>query len=235
MLANQGLHQRWRQQLHHILLIEQDELHCCLQDVNPQALLCFSDLYLHVLKKMINTDHFWYYAPYMKVDASNKWVVGDYLNLPFLSDSMPSILIPHVLDAISEKKQCLKEIYRILQPEGHCFITGFNSDSLFGLPVPIKHEPAFSQLVSASELRKLLIRIGFNVIMVKSFYFQPAFLQNKMKQFSKILEMVGHLVWPMMGTLYLFYISKPVLGAKQVGVIQKTRKKLHPKGLVEPT
>src|SRR5690625_7466005 len=53
--------------------------------------------------------------------------------LPFETQSIDLILLPHVLENAYDSHQVLREIERVLVPEGLVIITGFNPLSLWGL------------------------------------------------------------------------------------------------------
>ena len=53
--------------------------------------------------------------------------------LPFVSASLDLVLIPHVLEFAEQPHQILREVERVLMPEGSLIISGFNPRSLWGL------------------------------------------------------------------------------------------------------
>ncbi len=53
--------------------------------------------------------------------------------LPFESGSVDLALLPHVLEFHKHPHQILREIERVLRPEGNVIISGFNPRSLWGL------------------------------------------------------------------------------------------------------
>jgi len=53
--------------------------------------------------------------------------------LPFASNSTDLVVLPHVLEFSMDAHQILREVERILIPEGHLIILGFNPISLWGL------------------------------------------------------------------------------------------------------
>lgn len=60
-------------------------------------------------------------------------VTCDPAALPFASQSLDLLLLPHVLDFTSHPHQVLREAERVLVPEGRLMVTGFNPISLWGL------------------------------------------------------------------------------------------------------
>lgn len=53
--------------------------------------------------------------------------------LPVAADSVDLVLLPHTLDFADEPHQVLREVDRVLIPEGHVLVIGFNPLSFFGL------------------------------------------------------------------------------------------------------
>ena len=43
-------------------------------------------------------------------------------SLPFQSESIDTVLLPHVLEFVADRHQVLREAERVLKPEGHLFI-----------------------------------------------------------------------------------------------------------------
>ena len=47
--------------------------------------------------------------------------------------SIDLVILPHILECIDNPRQLLAEACRIIKPEGHIIICGFNPHSLWGL------------------------------------------------------------------------------------------------------
>ena len=60
-------------------------------------------------------------------------VALDFAELPFASQSLDLVVLPHVLEFAAEPHQVLREVERVLIPEGQVIICGFNPASLWGL------------------------------------------------------------------------------------------------------
>ena len=63
--------------------------------------------------------------------------------LPFDSQSVDLLVLPHGLEASAHPHQVLREVERVLVPEGRVVISGFNPWSLWGLRhrTPYNHPP----------------------------------------------------------------------------------------------
>src|SRR5690606_15179093 len=53
--------------------------------------------------------------------------------LPFATQSIDLVLLPHVLEFAQEPHEVLREVDRVMMPEGRLVIVGFNPWSLWGL------------------------------------------------------------------------------------------------------
>ncbi|MGI9291334.1 MAG: class I SAM-dependent methyltransferase [Gammaproteobacteria bacterium] len=53
--------------------------------------------------------------------------------LPILTDSVDAVLLPHTLELAEEPHSVLREVDRILRPDGKLIVLGFNPVSWFGL------------------------------------------------------------------------------------------------------
>ena len=60
-------------------------------------------------------------------------VVCDLRELPFAANSIDLVVMPHVLEFHDDPHQVLREVERILIPDGQLVLTGFNPVSLWGL------------------------------------------------------------------------------------------------------
>ena len=60
-------------------------------------------------------------------------VVCDLRELPFAANSIDLVVLPHVLEFHDNPHQILREVERILIPDGQLVVTGFNPLSLWGL------------------------------------------------------------------------------------------------------
>ena len=60
-------------------------------------------------------------------------VINRYEELPFATHSIDLVVMPHILEFTEDPHQVLREVERVLVPEGHVVITGFNPASLWGV------------------------------------------------------------------------------------------------------
>ena len=93
-------------------------------------------------------------------------VEADYAALPFAAGSVDLVVLPHVLEFAANPHQVLREVERVLVPEGHVVIAGFNPVSLFGLKRMLAGEdsgyPWHGQYLSTRRLKDWLALLSFD-------------------------------------------------------------------------
>src|SRR5580698_10446109 len=90
--------------------------------------------------------------------------------LPFASDSIDAILLPHTLELVEDPYAVLREAERVLCAEGCLLICGFNPLSGWGLRRLFAHTlgggvfpPQTRRLLTAGRLRDWVAVLGFDV------------------------------------------------------------------------
>jgi len=86
--------------------------------------------------------------------------------LPVLKDSVDAVLLPHTLEMATEPHSVLREVDRILRPDGKLIILGFNPVSWFGLRNVIAAEgypPGLLRQIPAGRLTDWLRLLSLNV------------------------------------------------------------------------
>lgn len=58
---------------------------------------------------------------------------AEFFDLPIASNSIDLLLLPHALEFSAQPHQILREVQRVLMPEGHAVIACFNPWSLWGV------------------------------------------------------------------------------------------------------
>lgn len=98
----------------------------------------------------------------------NTDVVAQTYNLPLLENSVDSIILAHELDFAQDPHQILREVDRVLIPNGHVAIVGFNPFSLCGLlkflPINQKQILHDARFFSSMRIKDWLHLLGFEVI-----------------------------------------------------------------------
>ncbi len=100
--------------------------------------------------------------------------------LPVESDAVDVVLLPHVLEFDRQPHEALRESFRVLVPEGHLLITGFNPRSLMGMMRFARRgrgvAPWRGHFLGVSRLKDWLALLGFDVMQVS-----PCFIHSSSK------------------------------------------------------
>ena len=147
-----------------------------------------------------------------KIDLSV--VKGEFGQLPIKSDSVDVVVLTHALEQVKNPHQVLREAYRILIPEGHIIITGFNPMSICGfwmfLQRLFKKLPKKGHLLGNWRVSDWLKLLDFQLIGGQKFYFRPPFSNPNIMQRLAFLDKIGAKFWPFFGGIYSIKAVKRV-------------------------
>jgi SAM-dependent methyltransferase len=102
-----------------------------------------------------------------QAEQSSAFVQCNFEELPFESDSLDVVVAHHVAEFSGDPHAMLRELYRVVVPEGRVILVGFNPWSLFGLRMALGHWSSASiwrnHWLSASRMQDWLRLLGFAV------------------------------------------------------------------------
>ncbi len=144
-------------------------------------------------------------------------------DLPFADNSVDLLVLPHVLERAGDPHQVLREVARVLRPEGRAIITGFNPVSLwgardiflrpFGRPlIPVEHKS-----ISLPRLRDWLGLLSFDLDQTRYGGYAPPFRKQKALDRCAFMESIGDRFWPICGSVYLLCAVKRVRAMRLLG------------------
>jgi len=170
----------------------------------------------------------------VKVDAQ-----VELSQLPIATDSVDAVLLPHSLDFSSDPHQLLREVERILIPEGRIIISGFNPWSLFGVYKLLLQRkgkiPWCAQFISVSRLQDWLRLLDFSVEIIKPVMFRPPLQNEAMMNRLQFLEQMGPKYWPFFSAGYVVQAVKRVSPLTPVLPAWRRRAQVLSGKLIEPT
>lgn len=157
-------------------------------------------------------------------------LVADPENLPFDSQSIDLLVLPHVLECSMDPHQILREAERVLVPEGRVVISGFNPWSLWGASDrvpgldPLLPVPAHLQ-VSLPRLKDWFKLLSFDLDRGRFGCYAPPCTNKTWLDRWSFMEAAGDRWWPVCGAVYVVSAVKRVLGMRLVGPKWKTASK----------
>ncbi len=127
---------------------------------------------------------------------------------PWQADSLDLVVLPHTLERSADPHACLREVERVLIPEGQVLITGLNPMSLWGRQG--------SSLIAYRRLRDWLRLLGFEVQVSRFWGWTPALGSERWMQRLSWMDAVGQRWCPILGGVYLLMATKRVHGGRLI-------------------
>lgn len=144
---------------------------------------------------------------------------------PWPPDSLDLVVLPHTLERSADPHACLREVARVLIPEGQVLITGLNPWSWWGWQqtrgqraarAPVAGAQLPSSLMAYRRLRDWLRLLGFEVQISRFGAWTPALGSEAWMQRLQWLDAVGERWWPILGGVYLLVATKRVPGGRLI-------------------
>jgi SAM-dependent methyltransferase len=138
--------------------------------------------------------------------------------LPLATQSIDLVLLPHVLEFAAEPHAVLREVDRIMMPEGRLVIVGFNPWSLWGLRSALgfsRHDyPWNGRFVSLLRVKDWLALLGFDVNAGRLVGYAPPFDSARLRRRFGFMEPAGDRWWAVGGAVYMLQAIKRVRGMR---------------------
>ena len=140
--------------------------------------------------------------------------------LPFATQSIDLVLLPHALEFSEEPHQILREVDRVMMAEGRLIILGFNPWSLWGLRSALgfsRHAiPWSGRFVSLPRVKDWLALLGFEVSAGRLIAYAPPFDGAKWRERFGFMEPAGDRWWAVGGAVYMLQAIKRVRGMRLI-------------------
>ena len=160
----------------------------------------------------------------------------DFANLPFEENSIDLVVLPHSLELNTDPHATLREVERVLVPEGKVVICCLNPASLWGLRQRRAHLyrrlgfgelylPDAGDFIGYWRLRDWLRLLSFEVESGSFGCYRPSFRTDKWLERSDWIDTVGERWWPIFGAVYFIVAVKRVRGMKLIGLPWKKSRK----------
>jgi SAM-dependent methyltransferase len=154
----------------------------------------------------------------------------DFEALPFPNQSLDLVVMPHVLELARDPHHTLREVERVLMPEGKVLIAGFNPASLWGLwhrmgrwGIESAQVLPQGEFIAYWRLRDWLRLLDLEVETGCFGGFRPMLRSEQQLQRLRWMEAAGERWWPVLGAVYFVVATKRVRGMRMVGKIKRAR------------
>ncbi len=181
--------------------------------------------------------HRWLALSERSPDQPKPVLITDFAALPFEENSLDLVVLPHSLELHSDPHATLREVERVLVPEGRVVICGLNPASLWGLRQRRARLyrrlgfgelflPTAGDLIGYRRLRDWLRLLSFEVESGSFGCYRPAMKTEKWLERCDWLDHAGERWWPIFGAVYFLVAVKRVRGVKPIGPLWKSPKKM---------
>lgn len=141
-------------------------------------------------------------------------LLASFEHLPLASQSIDLALMPHVLEFSANPHQVLRDVERVLMPEGHVIITGFNPLSWWGVGHFMKRHcgdyPWSGNFIGLPRVKDWLALLGLEVIAGRLSCYAPPMQSSKWLERFQFMEAAGDRWWPLGGGVYFLLAKKRV-------------------------
>lgn len=158
---------------------------------------------------------------------------------PVTADSLDLVVLPHTLEFVGQPHEVLREVDRVLIPEGHVVVLGFNPYGLWGVWRLLygwrKRLPWSGRFFSQARIRDWLALLGFDTLSCRPLFFRPPLQGRQTLVRLQVLERLPQRGWPLPAAAYVLLARKRVVGMTPIRPRWRPRRRLLPAGLVEPS
>ena len=167
-------------------------------------------------------------------------LVTDAAALPFPAASLDLVVLPHTLELSADPHAVLREVERVLRPEGRVVISGLNPLSWWGLRQFRAHTfarlglrgsglarlylPETGEFIGHWRLRDWLRLLSFDVEFSRFGCYRPAVRSDQWLQRFDWMDRLGRRWWPVFGAVYFLVAVKRVRGMHLLGPAWKPRR-----------
>lgn len=151
--------------------------------------------------------------------TENAQLRADFRDLPVVSNSIDLVLLSHVLEFSDHPHQILREVERVLMPEGHVVVLCFNPVSLWGGRRWFGNKDVFpwnGRFINLLRLKDWLALLGFEIAGGEMGCYAPPCASQKWLDRFHFMESAGDRWWPFSGAVIFLHAIKRVRGMRVI-------------------
>ncbi len=156
--------------------------------------------------------------------------------LPFANDSLDLVVLPHTLELSPDPHATLREVARVLVPEGRLLVLGLNPNSLWGWRYSRAQWlsrwwstdsflPDHVELIGTGRLRDWLQLLNFEPEPIQFGAYVPSVQSPVWLQRWRWMDRAGPRWWPFLGAIYAQAAVKRVQGMRLIEPAWRERKR----------
>ncbi len=151
--------------------------------------------------------------------------------LPLEGQSLDLIALPHALEFSAHPHQLLREVERVLRPEGRLLLSGFNPLSLWGLKRRMGRDQAYpwsGRFLGLARIKDWLSLMGLELVAGRMAAYAPPINRAAWLRRFAFMEAAGDRWWALGGGIYMLHAVKRVPGMRLITPRWEDRWRVNP-------
>lgn len=177
-------------------------------------------------------------ASHLPLITTSPHLVCRFDALPFKTASIDLVVMPHALEMAHDPHETLREVERVLVPDGRVVFCGFNNASLWGMKqrmgrlrqrlgsVQPLYVPRQTEFIGYRRLRDWLRLMSLEIERGRFGCYAPAVTSDAWLQRMRWMDKTGDRWWPVFGAVYFLVAVKRVRGMRMVGLARREHVKV---------
>ena len=144
---------------------------------------------------------------------------ADFRDLPIASNSVDLVVLPHALEFSDNPHQILREVARVLLPEGQVLMACFNPLSLWGLRRAFGSKKAYpwsGRFIHLQRLKDWCALLGLEITAGRMGCYVPPCTTDKWLGRFAFMDAAGDRWWPVAGSVFFLQAVKRVRGMRLI-------------------
>lgn len=160
--------------------------------------------------------------------------------LPFESASLDLVVMPHALEFAPDSHATLREVERVLVPEGRIVVSGFNNWSLWGMRQALSRRsgrpylPHAGEFIGYRRIKDWLRLLGFEFETGHFGCYRPPVRSQAWLDRMAFMDKAGDRWWPVLGAAYCMVAVKRVKGMRLITPVKRGSKVFVASGGLKP-
>jgi len=134
--------------------------------------------------------------------------------VPVQTDSLDVVVLQHTLEFAKDPHEVLREVDRMLIPEGHVVIVAFNPWSFWGAWRLLRRRgrsqrfPWCGHFLSVTRMKDWMGLLGFDTVQVLPVFFRPPLRHEGVMRRLRFLDNMGGRAWPLLSGVNIVVAQK---------------------------
>ena len=175
----------------------------------------------------------------LAIEESAIQLLGSQYDLPLQRDSIDVAILPHLLEYSTHPHQILREVERVMVPDGHLIILGFNPVSCYGFCRAVfgflNRMPWKGHYYHPVRIRDWMQLLGFRICRIEYAGFVPPVPNETLLGKLAFMERASSSFIAPLGSIYMIVARNQAVSTNIIKTPWKRKRPAIDKGVAEPT